>query len=83
MQVIVARIHSGLDMPGISDGSERLFFLTPGESAGRQFGRPQISLCHSHRHDSSRRFISPSTIGLPLLPITHRQECEELRQNAI
>ena len=29
------------------------------------------------------RFEEPSAVGLPLLPTTHRQDCEELRQNAI
>ena len=45
MQVIVARIHSGLDMPGISDGSGAIVFsdTLAKAPAGDFRGRPQIS----------------------------------------
>ena len=50
--------------------------VAPGSGFGHRVTIPV------HRYLEAR-FEEPSAVGRPLLPTTHRQDCEELRQNAI
>jgi hypothetical protein len=69
-----------------ADGSRRVDFFEVSEwSDGMtKLVVPQnLNAANHMRRTEGGAFPLPSAVDLPLLPITHHQECEELRQNAI